>query len=138
MNATVNWNGKMSFIGTADTGFKLNMDAEPIVGGEDKGFRPMELFLIGLAGCTGMDTISILEKMKQEVTDFEVHVQANRADSHPKIFTDIDIEYVFKGKNLDMKSIERAIELSATKYCPGQAILSKTANLNTKIIVIES
>jgi len=98
----------------------------------------MEMFLIGLAGCTGMDVISILAKMKQDVRNFEVKIHANRVETHPKIFSDIMIEYVFSGKNLDLKLVEKAVNLSETTYCPGQAILIKSAKIDHKITIVEA
>jgi putative redox protein len=84
MEAKVNWKGRLSFTGTADTGFTLPLGANPKVGGDNDGFRPMELMALSLAGCTAMDVISILTKKRQEVTGFEVQVHADRAEEHPK------------------------------------------------------
>ncbi len=85
----------------------------------------MELIALGLAGCTGMDVISILQKKRQEVTGFEVRVHADQASDHPRVFTHIVVEYLIRGKGVDPAAIERAIELSKTKYCPAQAMLDK-------------
>jgi putative redox protein len=92
MEAKVTWHQGLSFTGTADTGYLVPLGANPRVGGDDDGFRPMELIATGLAGCTGMDTISILQKKRQDVTDFEVKVHTERADEHPRVFTHIKIE----------------------------------------------
>jgi len=89
----------------------------------------MELIAIGLAGCTGMDTISILKKKRQNVTGFEVQVRAERADEFPKVFTHIILDYIVEGHNIDPAAVERSIELSATKYCPVQAMLSKACKI---------
>jgi putative redox protein len=126
MDAKVKWNGRMSFTGTAESGFEVPLDAKPAVGGDDNGFRPMELMALSLAGCTAMDVISILTKMRQDVTDFEVNIQAERAEDHPKVFTNAIITYSFTGNKLDDQSVKRAIELSAVRYCPAQSMLSKT------------
>lgn len=107
-------------------------------GGDDDGFRPMELLLVGLCGCTAMDAISIMLKKKQEVTGFEVRAHAERAAEHPRVFTSITLEYVFTGKNLDRAAAERAVELSATKYCSAQAMLNKAVPIETKITVLEA
>jgi putative redox protein len=123
MHAKAVWSGRMSFTGSADTGFELLMDASAEVGGDDRGFHPMELIAIGLAGCTAMDVISILQKKRQQVTAFEVHVRAARAAEHPKVFTDIQIEYRIRGEEVSAQAVERAIELSETRYCPAQAML---------------
>lgn len=132
MKAQVKWSQKMSFTGTADTGFSLPLGANPIVGGDNDGFRPMELFLIGLAGCTAMDVISILNKQKQNIMDFEVNVEAERADTHPKVFTKINIEYVITGVGINPKSVDTAINLSKEKYCPAQAMLGQVVPINVK------
>ncbi len=102
-------------------------------GGDDDGFRPMELLLIGLAGCTAMDAISIMQKKKQDVTHYEVRAHADRAGEHPRVFTHIVLEYIFTGHNLDQAAAERSVELSATRYCPAQAMFSKVATIETKI-----
>lgn len=113
----------MSFTGTADTGFSVPLGAKPEVGGDDDGFRPMELIALGLAGCTAMDVISILRKKRQEISLFEVIVNAERSDEHPRVFTHINLEYRIRGVDVDQAAVERAIELSETKYCPAQAML---------------
>lgn len=132
------WKGGMSFDGSAGSGFTLPMGASSDVGGADDGFRPLELLLVGLAGCTAMDVISILKKKRQEVTDFSVSVQAERANDHPKVYTKINLEYKIAGKGLDRAAVERAIELSETKYCSAQAMLGKTAQIENTLIVLES
>ena len=137
MEAKVTWHKGLSFTGTADSGFTLPLGGKKDVGGNEDGFQPMEMFLVGLAGCTGMDVISILAKMRQEVTNFEVKVHADRVDQHPKVFSEIMIEYTITGKNLDPKLVEKAVTLSETTYCPGQAILIKTAKIDHKITILE-
>jgi putative redox protein len=120
MKATVNWQQNMSFIGTADSGFPIKIDSSESVGGNNAGARPMELIALGLAGCTAMDVISILRKKRQQVTQFDVRVDAPRSKEHPKVFTSAVITYIVAGNNIDEESVLRAIELSATKYCPAQ------------------
>lgn len=132
------WKGGMAFTGTSDEGYLLPMDASSKVGGKDLGFRPLQLFAIGLVGCTGMDVISILQKKRQEVTGFEVSAEVERAEEHPKVFTKIMLEYKVTGKNIDREAVERAVELSETKYCGAQAMLSKTAEIAHKIVIKES
>ncbi len=127
----------MTFFGTADSGYTIQMDADPSVGGDDSGFRPMELLLTGLGGCTAMDVISILRKKRQDVTGFEVKLDARRAKDHPHVFTHITVHYVVRGRNVDPKAIARAIELSETKYCPAQAMLDKVATIDHTFEVIE-
>ncbi len=125
MDITINWKGGMSFEGAGNSGFIQKMDAEEIAGGGNDGARPMEFIALGLAGCTGMDVISILQKKKQPVADFQIKVHAERAEEHPKVFSRALIEYQVTGKNVDEAALVRAIELSAEKYCPAQAMLSK-------------
>jgi putative redox protein len=121
----LNWKGKMSFEGSGDSGFLQRMDSESAVGGENGAARPMEFIALGLAGCTAMDVISILQKKKQPISDFQVLVHMERAEEHPKVFTRAVIEYLVTGKDVDESALLRAIELSAEKYCPAQAMLVK-------------
>lgn len=125
MDVKLNWKGGMTFEGAGRSGFVQKLDTEVAVGGSDSAARPMEFIAIGLAGCTGMDVISILQKKKQPVSDFQVSVHAERAGEHPKVFTNAVIEYLVTGRDVEEAAILRAIELSAGKYCPGIAMLSK-------------
>jgi putative redox protein len=137
MHATVTWEQGMRFLGTADSQHQVILDADPAVGGADSGFRPMELMAVSLAGCTAMDVISILAKKRQEISGFEVKVDARRAEQHPKVFTDIDIRYIVRGRSIDPAAVQRAIDLSAEKYCPAQAMLGKVAPLHLTFEIIE-
>ncbi|MHC1784625.1 MAG: OsmC family protein [Anaerolineaceae bacterium] len=138
MEARVTWKGRMTFEGTSDSGFTVPLGTFPEVGGDNDGFRPMELFAIGLGGCTGMDVISIMAKKRMDVKTFEVKVNAKRSEEHPKVFSDIEIEYVVSGHDLNREWVERAVELSETKYCPAQAMLVKVVPIHHKIIIIET
>ena len=138
MNAKVTWGGRLTFTGTASTGFTVPLGADPSVGGDNDGFRPMEMFAIGIAGCTAMDVISILLKKRQDVTDFEVYVQAEQASEHPRVFTDVQIEYIVTGHGVDEKAIKRAIELSETKYCPAQGMLAKVVPITSTYQIREA
>lgn len=138
MDAKVTWKGRMTFEGSADSGFKVTLGTDPAVGGDNDGLRPMELIAIGLAGCTAMDVISILVKKRQRVTAFETHVHAERAEEHPKVFTHILIRYVVEGRQIDPAAVERAIELSKTKYCPAQAMLEKAVKIEHTYEIKES
>ncbi len=137
MDASAKLEQRMRFAGTADTGFEVVMDSGLSVGGDNTAPRPMELILIGLCGCTAMDVISILRKKRASVSGLEVKAHAERAASHPKIFTDIHLEYIVTGNNVNPKAVERAIELSATTYCPAQAMLALAANMTTSYKIIE-
>ncbi len=125
MQAKVTWSQGLTFEGQAETGFKVPLGASPSVGGDNDGFRPMELIAIGIAGCTAMDVISILQKKRQEITSFRVDFEASRAEEHPKVFTNMKIKYHIKGQDVDPAAVERAIELSETKYCPAQAMFNE-------------
>ncbi len=129
MDVNVVWESKLAFIGNGESEYRLPLDAEPEVGGEGQGFQPMELIALGLAGCTAMDTISILQKKRQQVTSFKVQIHAERATEYPKVFTNIMIEYLVEGHQVDPTAVERSIELSATKYCPAQAMLGKICKI---------
>jgi putative redox protein len=125
METKVSWNQAMSFTGSAESGFDIKLDADAGAGGQNSGFRPLELMAISLAGCTAMDVISILRKKQQQVTAFDVRVQASQPDTHPYVFTQARITYVVTGRAVDEAALLRAIGLSAQKYCPAQAMLSK-------------
>lgn len=136
--AGARWREAMAFEARATTsGYSITLDASPEAGGRHQGFLPMEMFLVGLAGCTGMDVISLLRKMRQEVTNYEVKVEAAVADEHPKVYTDIQVEHVVKGSNLSAELVGRAVEISATRYCPASAMLSKAARVTHTFRIVE-
>lgn len=137
MEGKLVWKSGMGFSGLTDSGFTVPVDASVDHGGANEGPRPMELILLGLGGCTAMDTISILQKKRQEVTNFEVFLHAERATEHPKVFTEITIEFVVTGHNVDEVAVKRAVELSETKYCPANAMLSESVPIRTKVTVKE-
>jgi putative redox protein len=137
--AKVVWKQNMSFDGSAASGFTVPLSTSVQSGGDGDGFSPMELVLVCLAGCTGMDVISILQKKRQDVTNFEVHVvETERATEHPKIYTRIVLEYIVTGRNVERAAVERAVELSATKYCSVSGMLDKTAQIETRVTVLEA
>ncbi len=139
MDAKVTWQKKMSFVGkAAGSGFTLPLDTVEEQGGDNAGFRPMELVLLGLAACTAMDVISILEKKRQQVTGFEVQAHGERSESHPKVFTHIVVEYVVTGVAIDPAAVARSVELSETKYCSAYGMLSKVVNIEHKITIIQA
>ena len=125
MDVILDWKKNMAFRGAAGSGFPLDLDADESVGGANGAARPMELIAIGLAGCTAMDVISILKKKKQAVSDFQIKLHADGASEHPKVFTSAVIEYIVTGREISEAAVLRAIELSAEKYCPAQAMLSR-------------
>ena len=137
MKASINLDHGMTFHGSANSGYTLTMDSDPSVGGDDSGFKPMELLLIGLGGCTAMDVLSILRKKRQDVTGFDVNVDARQAKDHPHVFTQITVNYIIRGREINSKAVERAIHLSETKYCPAQAMLAKAATIEHTYKIIE-
>jgi len=125
MKVAVHWKEKTVFTGLSESGFPVQMDAELAPGETAGGACPMEFIALGLAGCTAMEVISILQKTRQQVTQFEVRVEAPRSEDHPRVFTSALITYLVTGKNVEESSVLRAIELSATKYCPAQFMLAQ-------------
>lgn len=132
------WKGDMTFESAGRQGLHVVMDATPESGGQAQGFTPMELLLVALAGCTAMDVISILKKKRQPVTSFEIITRGERADDHPRIYTSIEIEYIVRGQGIDPRAVERAIELSETKYCSVSNMLNKAARIITRYRIEET
>jgi putative redox protein len=128
MDMTVTWTGKMAFAGAAPSGHQIIMDASEEAGGENSGARPTELLLSAAAGCTGIDIVSILKKMRLEPTSFQMDIKGARAEDHPKRFTDIHIHYALEGE-LPEDKVVRAIQLSKDKYCS----VSKSLNANITV-----
>lgn len=128
----------MQFSAEAGSGHAVLLDAAEHAGGHGSGFVPMEMLLIGLAGCTGMDVISILRKKRQQVTGYEVRVSGERAEEYPMVFTDISVEHIVTGHTVSEEAVARAIELSATKYCGAGAMLGKTAKLIHTFQIVEA
>ncbi len=135
MDAKVIWKDKLNFVGLGSKQFSIPLNSEAFVDGEPDSLAPMELVAIGLAGCTAMDVIAILEKKRQVVTAFEVQVHAERASEFPKVFTNIVIEYIVEGHHVEPAAVERSIELSATKYCPVQAMLKSACKIEHKYTI---
>ena len=136
MKATVTLCGGMRFVGQADSGHAVVMDTTVAGGGLDSAVRPSELLLIGLAGCTGMDVISILKKKRQPVSGLEVVVHAEQAPDHPKRFTAMTVEYRVSGAGVDPAAVRRAIELSETTYCSVGASLREPVTVTTSFRVL--
>ncbi len=130
VNIKVTHAGKMKFWGENEAGLTIMMDASSEFGGENNGIKPMEMLLISLAGCTGMDVIEILRKKKQDVTDYEINVSGDRRDEHPRVFTKINVEHIVKGRNIDPEAVKRAVELSTDKYCSVIGMLKAGVPIN--------
>ena len=137
MNISVNWVDGMLMVGKSHSGHSITMDGPPEIGGENLGVRPMEMLLLGVAGCTMIDVVSTLKKMRQDLTQCETKVNAERANDHPKVFTDVHIQFVIKGKDLDQNKVDKAITLSAEKYCSASIMLGKTASITHDFEIVE-
>jgi putative redox protein len=124
MKVTVNWQGKKRFEAIGESNHPVVMDAKREIGGDDQGPRPMELLLMGLGGCTGIDIVMILEKMRLTVDSFRIEVDGIRREEYPQKFTGITMKYVLKGPDLTREKVERAIRLSEQKYCSASASLN--------------
>ena len=135
-DATVRLVEGMHFDGEVD-GFGIDLDAEESVGGRGRGTQPMRLLLLGIAGCTAMDVLSILRKKRQQVSGLEVEVRGERREEHPRTYEQAEIFYRVRGKEIDPKAVERAIELSETRYCPAIATVGKTARITSSYKIEE-
>jgi len=129
MKLRVKWLDNMSFVGESASGHSVVMDGPPEAGGRDLGVRPMEMLLLGLGGCSSFDVVSMLKKSRQDITNCEVEITATRADSQPKVFTDIHLHFIVEGNNINETKVARAISLSAEKYCSASIMLGKTATV---------
>ena len=138
MKCRIKWLDYMTFVGESDSGHSVVMDSAPEAGGRDLGVRPMEMLLLGLGGCTSFDVISILKKSRQQVSDCEARIEAERATDVPRIFTRIHIHFVVSGKDLDVSRVERAIKLSAEKYCSASRMLEKAAIITHDYEIVET
>jgi len=135
--ATVSYVKGLLFVGSASSGHAIVMDANAEVGGHNTAPRPMELLLIGIGGCSGMDIVSILKKKKQNITGVEITVKGKQADTYPKKFTDITIEFIVKGKEISDEAVKRSIELSMNKYCSVKASLEGSAKISFSYKIIQ-
>lgn len=138
MRARVKWIEGVAWMAEADSGHGLIIDGSPAIGGRNLGPRPMELVLAGLGGCTAMDVIEILRKQRQDVTDCVIEVDAERAETVPKVFTRIQLHYIVTGRGLKPAAVERAVKLSAEKYCSVSAMLQSTASIDHSFEVNEA
>ncbi len=130
MFASLSWKGKLSFEAETGSGHRFSLDTKPRAGGESKGPTPMEVLLVSLAGCTGMDVASILQKKKVDLRDLTVKVSGERAAEHPKYFTKIDVEFGLEGKDIKREDVEHAIGLSKDRFCSVSAMLKEKAEIS--------
>lgn len=137
MKARVKWLDNMSFVGESGSGHSVVMDGPPEAGGRDLGIRPMEMLLLGMGGCASFDVVSILKKTRQDVTHCEAHLSAERAETEPKVFTTINMHFVVTGNDLSESKVEKAVALSAEKYCSASIMLGKTAKITHSFEIID-
>jgi putative redox protein len=137
MECTVRWHDGMSFIAETGSGHLVAMDGAPEAGGRNLAPRPMELLLAGTGGCTSFDIVMILKKGRQDVSGCEVRLSAERAAEDPKVFTRINMHFVVRGRGLKPEAVERAVKLSAEKYCSASIMLGKTAEMTHSWEVVE-
>lgn len=137
MKARVLWVEKVKFLAESGSGHSVVMDGPPENGGQNVGVRPMEMLLMGMGGCTAVDVVHILKKGRHDVRGCELSLEAERAETDPKVFTRITIHYKVSGKGLSEGAVKRAIDLSAEKYCSASIMLGKSAQIAHNYEIIE-
>jgi putative redox protein len=137
MKARIKWVENVSFIGESETGHAVVLDGAPEAGGRNLGMRPMEMLLIGMGACTSFDVVTILKKSRQHIIDCVAEMQADRADEIPKVFTNIHVHFIVTGCGLNPAQVERAVKLSAEKYCSASIMLSKSVNITHDFEIVE-
>jgi putative redox protein len=137
MKARVQWLDGRAFVGESGSGHAVVMDGSPEAGGRNIGIRPMELLLIGMGGCTAFDVVMILERMREKLTGLDVWLDAERASEEPKVFTKVTMNFKFTGRNLKRANVERAVHLSAEKYCSASIMIAKTATIEHVIEIVD-
>lgn len=137
MKARIKWVEGAAFLGESGSGHTVLMDGPPEAGGRNLGVRPMEMLLLGMGGCAAFDVVHILKKGRQDVQDCEVFLEADRAETDPKVFTRIHVHFVVKGRGLKAEAVQRAIDLSAERYCSASIMLGKTAEVTHDYEIIE-
>ena len=138
MKASLKWLGEVSFEATSGSGHRIVLDGAPEHGGRNAGIRPMEAMLIGMGACSAFDVVSILKKARQAVSDCVVELEADRAAEPPKVFTQVRMRFVVTGKNLRPAAVERAVTLSAEKYCSATAMLRPTVDIRHEVQIVEA
>ena len=138
MKSRVKWVQDVTFLGESGSGHSVVMDGAPEAGGRNLGFRPMEMLLLGLGGCSAFDVVMILKRGREQITDCVVELSAQRAETDPKVMTKIEMRYIVTGRALDQKKVERAVHLSAQKYCSASAMLAKTAEIIHTVEIVNT
>lgn len=137
METSLKWAGGAAFIGKSSGGHTIIMDGPPEGGGRNLGPRPMEMLLLSVGACSSYDVVSILKKSRQEISGCDVSISANRAEDHPRVFTDIHLHFTLVGKGLTEKQVERAVKLSAEKYCSASIMLGAVANITHDFEIVK-
>ena len=137
MNARVKWVEQRTFLGESGSGHTVVMDGAPEAGGRDLGVRPMEMLLLGLGGCTAFDVIDILQRGREPVDDLAIEIEGERSDEIPKIFKKITVRYIVTGRGLNPEKVDRAVKLSAEKYCSATIMLGAVAEITHDIRIVE-
>ena len=137
MNISVKWIDGLLMVGKSDSGHAIVMDGPPVIGGENLGVRPMEMLLLGMAGCTMIDVVSTLKKMREDIVDCQTQVSAERVEEYPKVFTNIHVHFILRGKQLNPSKVDKAIKLSSEKYCSASIMIGKTAIITHDYEIIE-
>jgi putative redox protein len=138
MQANVIWTGSLNFTATTENSFSIPLESSPDLSGGGTAASPMELVALALAGCTGMDVISILQKKRQQVSSFEIRFTGERSEEHPRVFTRVTLEYFVSGAKIDRAAVERAVQLSRDKYCPVEAMLGKSVTVDHVITIYQT
>jgi putative redox protein len=138
MKARIKWIQDVMFVAESGSGHSVVIDGAPEAGGRNLGFRPMEMLLMGLGGCSAFDVMMVLKRGRENVTDCVVEIEAERAETDPKVFTKIAMRYIVTGRALDPNKVERAVNLSADKYCSASAMLARTAQIEHVVQIVET
>lgn len=137
MKARVKWVQDRTFLGESGSGHSVVMDGAPEAGGRDLGVRPMEMLLLGMGGCTAFDVVEILQKGREPIEDCVVELDGDRSEEIPKVYTRIRVRYIVTGNGLNPTKVERAVKLSAEKYCSATIMLAKTADVTHEIEIVD-
>ena len=135
MKVRIKWVEDVAFVGESETGHAVVLDGAPENGGRNIGMRPMEMLLIGMGACTSFDVVTILKKARQPIVDCVAEISADRADEVPKVFTKIHVHFVITGNNLNATQVERAVKLSAEKYCSASIMLAKSVEITHDFVI---
>ena len=138
MDIQMDWQGGFKFSGTSLFGHSISTDASKKAGGNEDGYQPLELLMFGLAGCTGIDVVLVAKKMRQEITDLKVKIRAEQREENPRAFITAHIEYIFTGRNLDEKKLERSIQMSEEKLCSASATLAGVTKITHSLRIEEA